>query len=502
MIESGYESLISTDPLNTCGMRKLADHLVQNQRWDLALNIHLKEGFPTTGLMTTFGMSCLKVGCYETAREKFSYCMTKLSTAEQNASICSFIFSSNSNVNNANLTSNIINIKRPAQGPPLLQDIIRIFLSVPHYSILNKAKKRAKIMRNLDVFTKQTHSGKTLPNKIIREPAINVLNTLANLKNIVKGDYKTVIGYDGTSTYRQIFRQSTAFEECIYYVLTYGSHADIIQFLIDCESDLLAALRYFVLQGMDVEIFLHHIYLPMLRTGRVALLIEQIQENFDNWELWSTTMMYICGYLEKHKHYNALYQLQVLLKDYIRASITSLRFYTMNCSNYQQLQNNVQHLHDACRHLQKELELIRWEKVNTDSTFHSCRSWTLSTPSSSGSSFHITLQGKEQLPSTRVTTPKPLSSSVASFQTDSSGQSSNRSFRESVGVGDPKTEFIVPSNQQLNFRINSRVIKTRINTIWQQLEVTNYLAACELKQRKLNRELLITEKVLKEVIKL
>ncbi|GBO99405.1 Zinc finger FYVE domain-containing protein 26 homolog [Eumeta japonica] len=36
-VQNGCESLIPPDPLNTQGLRKLADSLVQAERWDLAL---------------------------------------------------------------------------------------------------------------------------------------------------------------------------------------------------------------------------------------------------------------------------------------------------------------------------------------------------------------------------------------------------------------------------------------------------------------------------------
>lgn len=66
VVQNGCESLIPPDPLNNRGPRKLADSLVQAERWDLALEVHLKCGFSTAGVMAAHGLSCLRAGCYDT----------------------------------------------------------------------------------------------------------------------------------------------------------------------------------------------------------------------------------------------------------------------------------------------------------------------------------------------------------------------------------------------------------------------------------------------------
>lgn len=65
VVQNGCESLIPRDPLN---LRKLADSLLQAERWDLALEVHLKCGFPTAGVMAAHGLSCLKAGCFNTGK--------------------------------------------------------------------------------------------------------------------------------------------------------------------------------------------------------------------------------------------------------------------------------------------------------------------------------------------------------------------------------------------------------------------------------------------------
>ncbi|XP_031621610.1 zinc finger FYVE domain-containing protein 26 homolog [Contarinia nasturtii] len=75
----------------------------------------------------------------------------------------------------------------------------------------------------------------------------------------------------------------------------------------------------------------------------------------------------MCLMLEKRKLLNSLYQVQLLLKDKIRASMTCVRFYTMDCITYQDLRNNIHQLMNVQQHLKSELELCQWEEIKTQS---------------------------------------------------------------------------------------------------------------------------------------
>jgi len=57
------------------------------------------------------------------------------------------------------------------------------------------------------------------------------MNALAGLKNLAKGQYG---GQMPTS--EESRRQERGFEESLHYVLTYGSHADILTFLMRREE--------------------------------------------------------------------------------------------------------------------------------------------------------------------------------------------------------------------------------------------------------------------------
>lgn len=56
------------EPQTSAGFRTLRDSLVVAEKWSLALEVSLKCGFVTTGVMAAWGISCLKSGCFDTGK--------------------------------------------------------------------------------------------------------------------------------------------------------------------------------------------------------------------------------------------------------------------------------------------------------------------------------------------------------------------------------------------------------------------------------------------------
>ncbi|XP_013097242.2 zinc finger FYVE domain-containing protein 26 homolog [Stomoxys calcitrans] len=460
VVQNGCESLIPPDPLNNHGLWKLAESLVEAERWDLALEVHLKCGLSTTGVIAAHGMSCLKAGCFETAREKFSHCMTRLTNENMNGIISKVIFNPALNASHDNVESmlglskdqDIHVVKRPHNGPRLLQEILKIIESMPFNKPQPETLQRASIIRSSnsslvallsrrkEAYVKRTH-----------EPAINILNTLSNLKRISKGQYTSVSNQAGTQLSNnngaplidrnQLFRKTSGFEECLYYLLTYGSHIDVIHFLMN-HNELVATLKYFLLQKLDADIFINHIYMVMLSRGKAAVLIKQMLEFDGRLLIWRSTLLQTCRYLETQNFLNSLYELQILLKDPIRACMTCIKFYSMNCEDFKQQHLNAQHLRNARMHLQSELDNFEWEKINLNS------------------------------------------GTVTKSNKNSSRRSSTSSATGSTGGGN----FLL--------QMDARSLNSHITTIANQLDVAKFLAHCEEENSK---DGLITEKILKQL---
>lgn len=67
------EFLLPMESLKPTSFKKLRDALVLAEKWQLALEISLKIGFPTTGVMAAWGIASLKSGCFETGKDQIIY---------------------------------------------------------------------------------------------------------------------------------------------------------------------------------------------------------------------------------------------------------------------------------------------------------------------------------------------------------------------------------------------------------------------------------------------
>ncbi|XP_060650775.1 zinc finger FYVE domain-containing protein 26 homolog [Drosophila nasuta] len=429
VVQAGCESLIPAGPLNNHSVRQLADALVEAENWKLALEVHLKWGFATTGVMAAHGMACLRAGCYDAAREKFAHCMIRLSTEELNSSIYKDIFGKG-----PPSTASTMLKKRPQRGPALLQEILQLIATMPRSQPQPEALQRASLIRNSNTSLASLFSRRREPYVVqtpLHEPAINVMNALAKLKHIAKGQYG-----ETTVTVTVVSRHSRDFEESMHYVLTYGSHTDIIAFLMQ-RDELSAALRYWLHQQLETDVFIQHIFLITLAAGRLPTLIEELQQLEPDAHLnaWRLTLLQTCRYLEQHQQLNSLYQLQILLKDPVRASMTCVKFYPLHCDNFQKLHANAQQLTLAHMHLQGELDVARWEYLQRE-------------------------------------------------------QQSDGGRRVSVASNMAGT--------CITMQLDARALNGHINTIRRQTEVAKFLAQCEREQPEVNGSL-YTLQILKQI---
>ncbi|KAH8414086.1 hypothetical protein KR222_005960, partial [Zaprionus bogoriensis] len=449
VVQQGCESLIPAGPLNNHSVRQLADSLVEAEHWQLALEVHLKWGFPTTGVMAAHGLACLRAGCYDAgkqynilfsvnslyvgfcaAREKFAHCMVRLSSEELNSCIYKEIFGKGLVVATASPK------KRPQRGPALLQEILQLIATMPRAQPQPETLQRASLIRNSNSSLASLFSRRREPFVMqtpLHEPALNVINALANLKHIMKGHY----GKPAENS-----RLSREFEESLHYVLFYGSHTDIIAFLMQ-HDEMRAALRYWLHQQLESEIFIQHIFMSSLVAGRLPALIEELQllDTDGQFGALRVTLLQTCRYLEQQQQLNSLYQLQLLLKDPVRASMTCVKFYSLHCDSFQKLHANAQHLVAAHMHLQGELDMSQWEHLQRDQ--------------------------QDNMP-------------AAEGSRRASSASSNAN---STGIA---------------MRLDARALNGHINTIRRQTELAKFLAHCEREQPPVDG-LLCTQQILKQI---
>uniref|UniRef100_A0A336LL81 CSON013644 protein n=1 Tax=Culicoides sonorensis TaxID=179676 RepID=A0A336LL81_CULSO len=362
LVENKCESLMPMESINVNSIRKLRDTLIRAEQWQLALEVSTKYRFPTVGVMASWGIVCLKAGCFMTAREKFAHCFKHVeSCTTQQESLISFILSDEP-ISQKQL-KDWEQIKRPTQSPGLLNEIINIIENSYHITTSTTSTPCKNISNSKEVVE---------PN----EPAFNIVNRLKNLKNITQNNFDDVVAerkmFRETRTlakdakgfiYKNQIITSKLFDEALFYLNSYASHSDIIDFLIK-HYQIVSALRYILVQKIDAEMFIQKIYYPCLKQNNIDIIIDYMMDLDETLLIWKNYILQLCRHLEKRSSWKELYEIQVLIKDPIRASMTCIKFYTMNCKNYRDLFNNRQHLIKAQKHLEAEFELAsHWEDI-------------------------------------------------------------------------------------------------------------------------------------------
>lgn len=367
IVQHGCESLLPMEPLNINSLRKLRDNLVHAEKWDIALDLSFKCGYSSTGVLAAWGISCLRFGCYEIAREKLSHCLNQIVSIDVTRKIMLLIESTE-----IETEDEVSKIRRPTKSPPLLSEIINVLEST-HSPTSATVFERAKLIKNS---TSSLSSSKSIIKSALasHEPALNILNILDNLNNITLGKYDSEINSNKSKdkkslSHQKILSSSHTFEECMYYLITYGSDSDILTFLVKY-NQLEQALRYTILQNIDPELFVKKIYLPNLESGNVESVLSAISKMNEYSKYWNTYIIHVCRFLETKSMLNCLYHLQILLKDPIRASMTCVKFYSKSITSFTELKLNTHHLKNAQNHLQSELELCHLETINSQQQRH------------------------------------------------------------------------------------------------------------------------------------
>lgn len=257
-------------------------------------------------------------------------------------------------------------VKRPEKGPPLLLEIINILEITCHPAHPDVLARASQIRdSNTSIASNRSKKRETIP---LNEPALNILQTLSNLRQTANGISDGPANVESNKRnsrsfeFKKLSPSSRFYDECLYYVTSYGSHLDIINFLVK-HDQIFTALKYIIYQTVDSEIFVQAIFLPYLKRGRTDAIIMFMMEIDETLLVWKDHIIQTCRYLERRGLLNSLYHLQILLKDPVRASMTCVKFYSMGCSKYTELLSNAFHLVNAQKHLQSELELCQWEEI-------------------------------------------------------------------------------------------------------------------------------------------
>jgi zinc finger FYVE domain-containing protein 26 len=113
----------------------------------------------------------------------------------------------------------------------------------------------------------------------------------------------------------------------------------------------------YFLKKCNSDIFIEFLLVPCLRAGNFYQLLELMLSMERSQSKFYTYYAAIGKYLEKNLYLNTLYDFQLLMKDYVRACMSCICFFTRNAINYADLYNNIGYLSKARKHLEQYLEI-------------------------------------------------------------------------------------------------------------------------------------------------
>ena len=94
-----------------------------------------------------------------------------------------------------------------------------------------------------------------------------------------------------------------------------------------------------------------------LRTGEFFKLLETMLGMEKSQNKLQPFYAAIGKHLEKCGFLNTLYDFQILMKDYVRACMSCICFFTRHAESYTDLYNNIYYLNKARKHLEQYLEI-------------------------------------------------------------------------------------------------------------------------------------------------
>lgn len=342
--ENGCEAIVSQipmEPINGVTIRGIINDLIKAENWKMALELSVKwDRSGTAGVFAAWGVSAIKCGQYRFARDKIALALQPVtgSSSQRNEEFLRMLTQSNA------VDPSIFNYKRSNRSPPLLNEV------------LESLESTADKSRNVETF----HSP---INTKFKESSKNVLNVMDNLRKIVEGDYRPSERKpsDKFEWHASSIVNSTYYNESMFYLLNYGGNVEFLSFFV--KNNLIPlSFRYVLAQQVPHDLFIQHLFVPVVKKGRLNDLMELIKKMDATLGLWKDYIMAACKHLERKRAFNCLYQMQILTGDLVRAATTCIKFYIDGSGNYSELNAKAHHLIDAKNHLQTELEKTEWNK--------------------------------------------------------------------------------------------------------------------------------------------
>ncbi|KAL3872697.1 hypothetical protein ACJMK2_035906 [Sinanodonta woodiana] len=306
LVSDNYRDLPSIHELTKVdSVSRLRDKLIEDERLSLAMEVSTKCGLDPNGVWVAWGMSCLQSGDFPGAREKFSRCLR----APKDRNIC-------------------------VQGNKVLSDIVECLETMPGTGSLEFQLRMLKHMESKIQM-------------ILADPG--------SIKNLIMTPISPMD--------EEASMESLQFQECVYYLRTYGTYLAIVKFHRK-HGYWMKAVQYIRDHKCCIEVFVEGLLKPSLESGELGKLMDQMLLLDSSLESWNHYLTAACRYFMKMKLHHVLYDFQLFMKDFIRAGMTCFTsFYAEGAQSYLDLAKRIQHLFSAQQHMQAYLDHTQWGNV-------------------------------------------------------------------------------------------------------------------------------------------
>ncbi|KAL4238418.1 hypothetical protein ACF0H5_003126 [Mactra antiquata] len=177
------------------------------------------------------------------------------------------------------------------------------------------------------------------------------------------GSIKNLINTPSSTFFEEASMDSQQFQECLYYLRTYGTYLSVVEFHRR-HGYYMKAVQYILDHRCSNEVFVEGLLKPSIDSGELGRLTDQMLLLDPSLERWNTYLTASCRYLLKQRLHHVLYEFQLFMKDFIRAGMSCFTyFYQEGAQNYLDLSRRINHLFTAQQHMQAYLDPTHWGNV-------------------------------------------------------------------------------------------------------------------------------------------
>ncbi|KAJ6250739.1 zinc finger fyve domain protein [Anaeramoeba flamelloides] len=301
--------------------RILRDKLLLEDNIQMAMDLATRTHTNDQPVWEYWGLKLLKLGKYQEAREKFKHCLISYNTNNTNSNK-NTTNNKNKNMNtnknqsnllmNSNQKTNKVNLRIPfspqqfkrdqGQNQKLLSEIIVILESRPPLD-LEAIRQINKQMIN---YLKNNNSSNSSSGG----------GNINNKNNTEQFQFQT-IGRNLTIE---------RFDECIYYINTYGTDQNYLTFLTK-HGRLVDAIEYIINNDLNLNYLIKIVLQHCLTHASIPKMLRAFRKIDPTLIKIEKQLMEICKFLNQKKIYTVLHRFQSFMKDEVRAAYTRLMQY-------------------------------------------------------------------------------------------------------------------------------------------------------------------------------